>query len=80
MNDTKTQKSDRSDMDSKARIIPRDPGFAFRPFDNATAATKKCYVIFDPGPPKVLTEVPCGDIIIVETQDALQEGGEFSLK
>ncbi|PRY67164.1 hypothetical protein B0I08_10757 [Glaciihabitans tibetensis] len=48
------------------RVIPLEADLdrAIKPFQ--ASAGKKCYVIFDKGPPAVLTEVPCDDIVIVD--------------
>ena len=50
--------------DSRARIVPKDLGRLTRPFD--ASQKRKCYVIFDKGPPPVLQEIDCGDIVIVD--------------
>ncbi len=50
--------------DRQARIIPLDLDQARRPFD--LSAKRKCYIIFDKGPPPVLQEIDCGDIVIVD--------------
>lgn len=49
-----------------AQIVPLDREFdrAFAPFAEA-AATRKCYIREPGGPPTVLKEVPCGDIVII---------------
>ncbi len=57
-------RSDAAAKDRQARIIPLDLDLARRPFDQSAA--RKCYVIFDKGPPPILTEVDCGDIVIVD--------------
>lgn len=46
------------------RIIPSNLGLVHRPFD--ASAKRKCYIVFDKGPPRVLQEVNCGDIVIVD--------------
>ena len=48
----------------QVRIIPLDLDLARRPFD--VSAKRKCYIIFDKGPPPVLQEIDCGDIVIVD--------------
>ena len=57
-------RGDAAAKDRQARIIPLDLDLVRRPFDQSAA--RKCYVIFDKGPPPVLTEVDCGDIVIVD--------------
>ena len=52
-----------STEDLQARIIPMDLGLASRPFD--VSAVRKCY-IKKKGPPVVLEEIDCSDIIIID--------------
>ena len=67
-NQVKSSSGDAAAEDRRARIVPIDLGLAHRPFDTSAEASakRKCYVIFDKGPPPVLTEVDCGDIVIVD--------------
>lgn len=54
-------------VEAQPRIVPLDRDLAdrgMRPFQ--ASAARKCYVIFDKGPPPVLTEVDSGDIVIVD--------------
>lgn len=70
MSDTKGEDRDDAvavaDTAARVRVIPLEADLerATRPFQ--AAAGKKCYVIFDKGPPVVMTEVDCGDIVIVD--------------
>ncbi len=66
MKETKVRGSrdDASAKDQQARIVPLDLDLARRPFD--LSAKRKCYIIFDKGPPPILEEIDCGDIIIVD--------------
>ena len=79
MSDSKTKAVDRAASDLRPRIIPADLGRAHRPFATAAASARKCYVIFDAGPPKVMTEVDCGDIVIVDAQAAFDDSGELTM-
>jgi len=65
MKETKVEslECDTSTEDLQARIIPRDLGLASRPFD--VSAVRKCY-IKKKGPPVVLEEIDCSDIIIID--------------
>jgi hypothetical protein len=57
--------------DRRARVIPMtDLDLARRPFD--ASAKRKCYVIFDKGPPPVLQEIDCGDIVIVDDKFTIE--------
>ena len=57
----------RETRDSRARIVPKDLGRLTRPFD--VSRKRKCYIVFDKGPPPVLQEVDCEDIVIVDEED-----------
>jgi hypothetical protein len=63
-NQVKISGGDATPEGLRARIVPKDLDMAHRPFE--ATAKKKCYVIYDKGPPPVLTEVDCGDIVIVD--------------